>query len=138
MDIDLSGWREHKHDGLMGTLGPLLSRQIAGRWQYGLMMRDAHLNAAKMVHGGAITTLMDQALSALAWQHTSHTPCLTMQLNINFIDAARLGDFMIASGRVVRATRSLLFLDGEICVADGTIATAQGIFKPVRGPASGE
>lgn len=131
MNIDRSSWREHKHDGLMGTLGPMLSRQIDGSWQYGLLVRNGHLNAAKRAHGGAITTLMDQAMSVLAWQHTSRTACVTIQLNINFIGSARMDDLMIATGRVVKTTRSLLFLDGEIRVADATIATAQSIFKIV-------
>lgn len=113
----------------MGTLGPLLSRQVDEGWEYGLQARDIHLNAANIIHGGVITTLLDQALSALAWQHAGRVPCVTMQLNINFVDSARLGDLMIASGRVVRATRSVLFLDGEIRINGRIIATAQGIFK---------
>jgi len=136
MDADFAGWREHKHDGLIGVLGPLLSRQEEGRWLYGLVAREVHLNAAGMAHGGAITALMDQALSALAWQSAGRVPCVTMQLNINFLDAVRQGDFMVASGRVVRATRQLLFLDGEIQVKDRAIATAQGIFKAVGLPAA--
>jgi acyl-coenzyme A thioesterase PaaI-like protein len=79
---------------------------------------------------------MDQALSALAWQSAGRVPCVTMQLNINFLDAVRHGDFMIASGRVTRSTRQLLFLEGEIQVKGHAVATAQGIFKAVGLPAA--
>lgn len=126
---DRSDWREHTQEGLMGVLGPLLTRQVDGHWQYGLHVGEAHLNIAKRVHGGAITTLMDQALSALAWQHADRTTCVTIQLNMNFISGAKIDDLLIATGKVVKQTGSLLFLDGEIRVSDVTVATAQGIFK---------
>jgi hypothetical protein len=43
---------------------------------------------------------------------------------------------MIASGRVTRSTRQLLFLEGEIQVKGHAVATAQGIFKAVGLPAA--
>ncbi|MFT0548738.1 PaaI family thioesterase [Allopusillimonas ginsengisoli] len=132
MDVDFSGWREHTLDGLMGAVGPLLSKRVDGGWQYGLVVSERHLNAAGVVHGGTITTLLDQALSALAWHHAGKTPCVTVQLNSSFLDAARCGELLIATGRVVRATRSMIFMVGEVMVEECTIATCQGIFKIVR------
>ena len=75
---------------------------------------------------------MDQALSAVAWQHVGRKPCVTVQLGIVFIDSVRSGSLMVASGQVVRATRSLLFLDGTIRVESTVVATSQGLFKTVR------
>lgn len=134
MNIDLSSWREHKLGGLMDAVGPLLSKKIDGSWQYGLMAGERHLNAAGLVHGGAITTLLDQALSALAWRHAGKTPCVTVQLNSSFLDGARRGELLIATGNVVRATRSMIFMVGEVRVEEYIIATCQGIFKIVRAP----
>lgn len=128
---DRSHWREHTQEGLLGVLGPLLTRQIEGHWQYGLHISEAHLNIAKHVHGGTIMTLLDQALSALAWQYADRTTCVTVQLNINFISGAKMDDLLIATGKVVKQTGSLLFLEGQIQVSDVTVATAQGIFKRV-------
>lgn len=131
-EVGHAAWREHTVPGLMGILGPLLSQKEAGQWLYGLRIRQEHLNQANNVHGGTISTLMDQALSAIAWSHANKTPCVTVQLNVSFLGTAKLGDLLVARGRIVRTTGSLLFVDGSITVNNAVIATAQGIMKRVN------
>ena len=130
-DTHIPGWRTHDVPGLMGALGPLLSQRDGQQWLYGLQVRPEHLNQAGHVHGGTITTLMDQALSAIAWHHAQKTPCVTVQLNVSFLGAAKAGDLLVARGHVVKATGSLLFMDGSIEVNAAVIATAQCIMKRV-------
>ncbi|MCC2596302.1 PaaI family thioesterase [Pusillimonas sp. MFBS29] len=125
-------WREHALPGLIGTLGPLLSKRQNDQWLYGLRVRKDHLNQANIVHGGTITALMDHALSIVGWSHAGKIPCVTVQLNVSFLGAAKEGDLLVAGGRVVRATGSLLFTDGSITVNDNVIATAQAILKRVN------
>lgn len=125
-------WREHNLPGLLGVLGPLLSKRENEHWLYGLRIRKDHLNQANIVHGGTVTALMDQALSTVGWSHTNKTPCVTVQLNVSFLGSAAEGDLLIASGRIVRATGSLLFADGSITVNDAVIATAQAILKRIN------
>lgn len=125
-------WREHHLPGLLGVLGPLLSKREGDHWIYGLRIRKDHLNQANIVHGGTVTALMDQALSTVGWSHANKTPCVTVQLNVSFLGSAAEGDLLIASGRIVRATGSLLFADGTITVNDSVIATAQGILKRIN------
>ena len=125
----MNPWREHSLAGLMGTLGPLLTRREGETWAYGLNIDERHLNQAGMVHGGTLTTLMDQALSALAWEKSGKRPCVTVQLNMNFLQPGRVGDTLVARGRVTHQSGSMLFLDGDIQCGDTVLATGQAILK---------
>ena len=127
-------WREHSPPGLLSVLGPLLSQRRDDQWIYGLRVRPEHLNPAQVVHGGTLATLMDHALSAIAWSHTQKTPCVTVQLNCNFLGPAALGDLLVADGHIVRETGSLLFMAGNITVNGTAVATAQGILKRLANP----
>jgi acyl-coenzyme A thioesterase PaaI-like protein len=56
----------------------------------------------------------------------------------HFVDAARIGDVMISRPRVVRITKSLIFMQTEVTVESRCVVTVQGVFKVVRkevGPA---
>lgn len=134
----MNNWNSHNLPGLMGAIGPLLSKKINNSWYYGLAITDIHLNAAGYVHGGTITTLIDHALSAYGWHCMNKVPCITIQLNTNFIRSATADDFLIVKPRLVRQTNTLLFLDAEVSVHSTLIATAQAIFKclPSKKPAA--
>lgn len=125
-------WREHLPPGLLTTLGPLLSRREAHGWAYGLQVDDRHLNQAGIVHGGTLTALIDHTLSTIAWEHSGKTPCLTVQLNTNFLRAAQPGQLLVARGSVTHGSGSMLFLDGSLHVDDTLVATAQAIMKRLK------
>lgn len=130
-DLLHTPWREHRPAGLMSTLGPFLSRREADGWAYGLHIDKRHLNQAERVHGGTITALMDQALSAIAWDGSGKSPCLTVQLNMSFLGAGRQGQVLIARGTLVHRSAAMLFLEGTVHADDVLIATAQAVFKRV-------
>src|SRR5690625_1327465 len=134
----MKDWKSHNLPGLMGAIGPLLSKKSNGCWHYGLVITNIHLNAAGYIHGGTITTLIDHALSAHGWQLMNKTPCITLQLNTNFIHSATIGDFLIVKPRLVRQTKTLLFLEAEVTANQVIVATAQAIFKclPPKKPAA--
>jgi acyl-coenzyme A thioesterase PaaI-like protein len=58
----------------------------------------------------------------------------TVQLDTHFVDAAHIGDIMISKPRVVRITKSLIFMSTEVTVEGRCVATANGVFKVVRKP----
>lgn len=126
-------WRSHELPGLMGTLGPMLTRREDDGWAYALRVQEGHLNQAGAVHGGTITTLTDQAISAIAWARAGKVPCVTVQLNVSFLGPAALGQLLVARGRVSREAGSLLFLDGTVHADDTLVATAQAVMKRLPG-----
>lgn len=116
----------------MGCLGPMLTRREPQGWAYGLKLRADHLNQAGVAHGGTLTTLLDQALSAIAWQQSNKQPCVTLQLNTSFLQAARLHQQLIARGSITHTTGALLFMTGTLHADDQLIATAQAIMKRLK------
>lgn len=130
-----AGWKRRELPGFAGLIGPIWARKEGPVWAYGLLATDAHLNPAGVVHGGLLATLVDHAMSAIAWEAIGRRPCVTVQLDAQFLSAARGGDFLEARGRVVRCATSLLFVQGGIVVDGAEIVSASGVMK-VLGRAS--
>lgn len=131
------GWRRHDMAGHMGQLGPLWSRRTEdGQWHYGLLMQAQHLNPAGIVHGGVLLTLADHAMSAVAWQHSQRQPCVTVQLDNQFLASARAGDWVQAQVHITHSTRSLVFASAQLWVGSQQVLQTQGILKVVAAPAA--
>lgn len=125
-------WKSHTLPGFMGLAGPLWTRRGAQGWEYGLQVQSQHLNPAGMLHGGALLTLMDHALSTVAWQAMERQPCLTVQLDSHFLGSVAEGSFVVVRAQVTQRTRSLLFLQGRATLDEAPVLQAQAIMKAVR------
>jgi acyl-coenzyme A thioesterase PaaI-like protein len=78
-------------------------------------------------HGGALTTLVDEAMGASAW-HSGYR-VLAVNLNINLKLAVPLEIEITLRGRVERKEGRKVFTRGELILPDGQIAVeATGIF----------
>ena len=132
MDPLSQGWKPHELPGFMGLAGPLWTRREDDGWAYGLQVQRQHLNPAGVLHGGALLTLVDHALSTVAWQSLQRQPCLTLQLDSQFLASVAEGGFVVVRARVTQRTRSLLFLQGLATVEDTPVLQAQAIMKAQR------
>ena len=89
-----------------------------------------HANNFGIVHGGLLCTLLDVAMGTAARQATGY-PVMTLDMQISFLAPGR--GTLTATGRVVRAGRSIIFTEAEIRAEDQElVAKSTGIFKPVR------
>lgn len=125
------GWRRRPLPGLIDRIGPLWVRREDTAWAYCLLAGPEHLNPAGVVHGGLLATLVDHALSAIAWQAIGRKPCVTVQLDTQFVAAGQAGQFLQARGRVVRATGSLVFVQGGVQAEGVELITASAVMKIV-------
>jgi acyl-coenzyme A thioesterase PaaI-like protein len=57
---------------------------------------------------------------------------VTVQLDSTFLDAARVGDLVEASGEVTRAGGSLVFVRGQIVSGERLLFTFSGVIKKMR------
>lgn len=130
-DPTAEGWKQRESKGFMAVAGPLWSRREGDEWAYGMIASDAHVNATGVVHGGMLVSLADQAMSMLVWEAMERTPCVTIQLDTQFLSSARPGDFIQARGRVIRKTRSLVFVQGTLEVNGESVLAATGIWKAI-------
>ena len=128
------GWKRRIQPGFIGTAGPLWTRKEDEGWAYGLHAQAQHLNAVGVVHGGALCTLMDHAISTVAWEAGGRVPCVTLQLDTHFIAAARAGQLIEARASVRHRTPGLLFMEGRLSVSGTLVMSAQAIMKLLRAP----
>ena len=131
IDPSTSGWKPRALDGFIGTIGPLWTRKENEVWAYGFVPTSQHTNPAGIVHGGLLMTLIDHALSAIAWEDAGRRACLTIQIDVRFLTAVKPPALIEARGRVVRRTASLSFTEGSLTVGADVVLTASAILKIV-------
>jgi uncharacterized protein (TIGR00369 family) len=132
-DPAAEGW-EPVPSAAFGTLvGPIWQREEGDRMRFGLVVAPKHTNRAGNVHGGMLMTLADQALAFTARKATGKAHA-TMELHIHFVGVVRLGEFVEARAEVVRATRSVVFLEAKMFVGDRLVLTTSGIWKIIGEP----
>ena len=128
-DPALDGWKARTLPGFFGLVGPMWTKKEGDAWAYAVLAEEKHTNPAGIVHGGMLTTLIDHALSVIAWDANDRNPCVTIALDLQFLAPARPGDLVVARGRIVRQTSSLAFMQGSLTVQGEEIATASAILK---------
>lgn len=124
-------WQVRDLQGFIAHAGPLWARREGEGWAYGFAIGPQHLNPAGVVHGGALLTLVDHAMSTVAWEAAGRVPCVTLQLDSHFAAPVLAGQFVQARARVARRTGSLVFMRGELHVGDSLVLGAQALMKPL-------
>ena len=111
--------------------GPLRRTCRAERQRYALRARSDHSNGAGFVHGGVITAFVDEVAGTIVAETTGR-PHVTVHLATSFIGPVRIGDLLELDCQIVKTTRSMVFLEARLFVADDIVATANLIFKVTR------
>ncbi|CAN7655179.1 PaaI family thioesterase [Variovorax paradoxus] len=124
-----AGWRQRALRGFAERMGPLWTRKEAEGWAYGILATPDHLNPGGFVHGGVLCALFDHVVSAVAWEAVDRRACVTVQLNTQFLTAAREGQFLEARGRVVRATSTLVFVEATLSCGDAELLRGSSVQK---------
>lgn len=127
--LQTDGWSEVIDDGFIGLVGPLWLRTDDGTARLGFVADERHRNRGGNVQGGMIATLADRAMGHTARLAHGDLHHVTVQLDMHYIDSARIGEFIEARCRVVRLTRTLSFMEATIMAGDRLAATAHGIWK---------
>jgi uncharacterized protein (TIGR00369 family) len=96
---------------------------------------ETHLRTMGIAHGGMVATLLDSCLGCACW--TLAPPdnhVVTVQLNINYIRPAWLGETLTARAEVRHAGQMTAVSRGEVRTSDGLLvamATGTFMFLPV-------
>lgn len=131
--LEAAGWKPRDLPGFIGLVGPLWTRREGETWAYGLRMEAKHLNPARRVHGGALMTLMDHAISSVAWEASGRRPCITIQMDSQFQGAALEEQFVEVRVQVNHQTGSLCFARAEMSTGTQPIMSTQAILKKLPG-----
>jgi uncharacterized protein (TIGR00369 family) len=119
--------------GFMQHNGGLLFRNISEiEYEFKSTIKENHLNAAGITHGGYIAALIDAGAGTSAHRASDNAPCVTISLDLKFIGASKTGDEIIGRSKILKKTNTLIFLFCELKCNDKIIASASGIWKILK------
>lgn len=125
--------QEHAQSAFVTYIGGRLEEWRDGYVRIGLTVEERHTNPHGVMHGGVITTLMDEALggviaSVRGMEEMWKAPHATVDMNVSFLSNARTGDEITIEGAVLKVGRSVAFAEAEARRRRGDVLIAKGRF----------
>ncbi len=106
---------ELPRSALMDMIGGELDAWEEGRAVMSIKLEDRHMNPGGVVHGGVLTTLMDEATAhTIATVRGLEAPLATVDMNVSFLSGARPGDELECEARALRIGRAVAFSEAEV------------------------
>lgn len=129
-----AGWRTWSGlDPFEDQSGPFYFREGEdGRVTTAFRAETKHMNGGGFMHGGCMMTFADFSLFAIAWKELADSRAVTVSLNGEFVGPAKTGDLVTATGEVIKAGGSLLFIRGLITTGTGPMLNFSGVVKKIR------
>ncbi len=116
--------------GFMKHNGGVLFRVISEiEYEFKSTINENHLNSAGITHGGYISALVDAGSGTAAHRAAGNVPCVTISLDLKFIGASKIGDEIIGRTKILKKTRTLVFLFCELKCNNKMITSASGVWK---------
>ena len=130
---EFAGWLYWPADNWEMNGGPFYMKHEADGVTRGAFRAEAkHMNSLGHMHGGCMMTFADYALFAIAWKDLNESYAVTVSLNSEFISSGAVGDLVEATGEVVKAGGSLIFVRGTLTTAGRPLMTFSGVIKKVK------
>ena len=119
--------------GFMKHNGGLLFKTISeNEYEFKTTIKENHLNAAGITHGGFIAAFVDAGAGTAAHRSSDQNPCVTISLELKFITAVQLGQELIGRTKIQKKTKTMVFLTCELSVSNKIVATASGVWKILK------
>ena len=119
--------------GFMKHNGGVLFRSLSdSEYEFKSTINENHLNAAGITHGGYLSALIDAGAGTAAHRSADNAPCVTISLDIKFIGTSKVGDEIVGNVKILKKTKTLVFLFCELRCDDKTITSASGIWKILK------
>ncbi len=136
------GWAAHtRRSPLTNPWEPLFTRLLpaeggrAPAVALALRVAEPHCNSRGFAHGGLVSALADNAmgLSAVAAARAEGTSeikgAVTVSLNLDFLDSARIGQWLTIEPVVLRHGRTLAFTECHVRADGQLVARASATFR---------
>ena len=116
--------------GFMQNIGDLSFKKIdEANFEFSIKILENFLNTGGIAHGGFIATIADTGMGNAAHIATGNKRCVTINLDIKFISAGKLKEKLIGKVKVLKKTKTLVFINCEILSSNKIIASASGTWK---------
>ena len=124
--------------GFMKHNGGVLFKNISEtEYEFKSIISENHLNAAGITHGGYLSALVDAGAGTAAHRSAENAPCVTISLDLKFIGTSKIGDEIIGRVKILKKTKTLVFLFCELKCEDKIITSASGVWKILKIKPSG-
>ena len=121
---------DETNTGFMKHNGGLFLKKInESNYEFKVEVKDVHLNSEKIAHGGFLSTIADTGMGTAAHQAAGNKRCVTINLDIKFISTALPGQILKGKVKIVKKTKTLVFVSCEIINQDTTIIFSSGVWK---------
>ena len=121
-----------KH-GFMKHNGGVMFRNISeSEYEFKSVINKNHLNAAGITHGGYLAALIDAGAGTAAHRSAQNAPCVTISLDLKYIGASKIGDEIIGHVKILKKTKTLVFLFCELKCNNKVITSASGVWKILK------
>ena len=129
------GFERHtRRSGLTDPWEPIYARRSTHGVSLAIRAAAAHANSRGFVHGGLITALADNAMGLSCGQQVANTTGLvTVNLSVDFVGFAKVGQWVEVRPEVIKTGKSLCFAIALVRADDSVCARASGVFKVVSG-----
>ena len=101
-------------------------------YEFESTINENHLNAAGITHGGYLSALVDAGAGTAAHRSADNAPCVTISLDLKFIGASKVGDKIIGYVKILKKTKTLVFLFCELKCNNKIITSASGVWKILK------
>ena len=119
--------------GFMKHNGGVMFRNISDtEYEFKSTINNNHLNAAGITHGGYLSALIDAGAGTAAHRSVDNAPCVTISLDLKFIGVSKLGDEIFGNVKILKKTKTLIFLFCELRCKNKIITSASGIWKILK------
>jgi acyl-coenzyme A thioesterase PaaI-like protein len=116
----------------MKTVGPLHGLWDGERVRLGFRVEERHANIARGCHGGMLTSFADMQMAVVThyqWPEIAGHSFPTINLTTDFVAAVPIGAWVEGTADVIRATKSLVFIQGTATVDGATVIRFNGVYK---------
>ena len=121
---------DETNTGFMKHNGGLSIKKINGsNYEFEVEVKDVHLNSEKIAHGGFLSTIADTGMGTAAHQAAGNKRCVTINLDIKFISTALPGHILKGKVKILKKTKTLVFVSCEIINQETTIIFSSGVWK---------
>ena len=121
---------DETNKGFMKYLGGLELKQISDtQYEFIVEVKEMHLNTGKIAHGGFLSTIADTGMGTAAHRVAGDRRCVTINLDMKFISAGQLGDKLKGDVKILKKTKTLVFINCEISNDKEIVVSASGTWK---------
>ena len=121
---------DETNQGFMKYLGGLDLKKINDTdYEFVVEVKEIHLNTGQIAHGGFLSTIADTGMGTAAHQVAGDRRCVTINLNLKFITSAKLGEKLNGKVKILKKTKTLVFINCEINNAKDIVVSASGTWK---------